>query len=195
MNRIRVALTGFTGGPGVMTFYCADASTFVGPLRTWLIQATAVMPDSVQAQIEGIGDVLESTTGQISGQWTASGGLPVQGQSTGPHSAAAGFLIGWETGIYLSGRRLRGRTFIVPASPDMFDSSGTLNPISAAAVKADADALVAATTGNFYVWQRPRLAKPADGSRKAITARGGGYGTVTGTRVPDRGAMLRSRRD
>lgn len=195
LNRVRVALTGFPGGPGVATFVCNDVPTFYLKLNTFVTAMAVVMPQNVTLKLEDTGDVFESTTGEIMGTWTGSVLAAHVGGSTAAYSAPVGFVTEWLTDIHLSGRRLRGRTFWVPASSSMFSLDGSLDEGVKGTLSAGAATFVADTAGNFTIWQRPRLAKPADGSRPAVTARGGGYGTVTGSRIPDRAAVLRSRRD
>jgi len=195
LDRIRVAMAGFPGAPGVMTFYASDALTFVDPLHAWLIAIATAMPTDVQLTIESQGDVIEDQTGTINGTWTTTVGATVPGLSTGSYAAPCGYVAEWLTSGFFSGRRLRGRTFVVPLGGASYFTDGTILDGSLADFRAAAATLVTSTAGNFRIWQRPRKARPADGTHPAVTARVGGSGAVSSSRIPDKVAVLRSRRD
>lgn len=195
LNRVRVALTGFPGAPGVMTLHTNNALTFLGPLRSFLSDMTVYLPTNFLLTIQGDGDVFESSTGTISGTWTAAAGDPVVGTAGGGYQGASGIMAEWRTDAFLSGRRLKGKTFFVPATNSIFTVDGTLENLVLADIRAKAATFVAATAGNFVVWQRPRPARAASGTLPALPARIGGYGTVSSSRVPDKSIVLRSRRD
>lgn len=194
LNRVRVHLGGFPGSPGVMTFVCMDAPALMDPLHTWLNLQAARMPAPTTIDIQGDGDVFESTTGTVTGTWSATPPANITCLTVDTYAAGVGALVHWKTDTYLSGRLLRGRSFIVPITRGVFATDGTLTPESRAALTTEANAFVTSVVGNLAVWQRPRVAKPADGSRRAITARGGGHATVVTAVVPDRGVFLTSRR-
>ena len=195
LNRVRVSLLGFAGAPGVGTFICQDPTSFRGPLNTLLADMAQFMPPVVSLAIEDSGDVFDSVTGVISGTWSAAHLAAHPGTGPAGYAGPTGFMTEWLTDVHLSGRRLRGRTFWVPSSSSIFDTDGTLTPGVVATITTTASAFLAGTLGNFTIWQRPRLAKPADGTRKAVTARSGGFGSPTSIRIPDKAVVLRSRRD
>lgn len=174
--------------------HALDAPTMMTPLQTFFNAVCALQPTGLTYTIEGSGDIFESTTGEVSGVWTATAPPPSGSSSTDTYAAGVGAIVHWKTGLYLSGRLLRGRSFIVPCNRSVFDTDGTLTSTAATTLRNAAAALVTAAASNFSIWQRPREAKPADGSRPAITARGGGNGLVITSTVPDRGAWLSSRR-
>lgn len=195
LSRVRVALTGFPGGPGVMTFATTDVDTFIPVLKAWLIRVAVYMPADVSLHVESTGDTFESTTGLIQGTWARGVQPTYVGGSVGAYAAPVGVVVEWLTDIHLSGRRLRGRTFVVPCTTAAFSLDGSLDAAVQVEFQAASSAFAANSAGTFTIWQRPRLARPADGSRKAVLARGGGHGVVTSSRVPDKAAVLRSRRD
>lgn len=195
LYRVRVALTGFPGAPGVMTFAVNEVNVFIPRMLAWLGALAPYIPNTVTMQVESTGDTFESTTGVAFATWTVAPQAAVQGGSTSPYAGPAGVMAEWLTGIHLSGRRLRGRTFIVPASQAVFALDGTIDAGILTTIRAATATFVTDTAGTFEVWQRPRLAKPANGTQPAVTARAGGHGVVTASRVPDKVVVLRSRRD
>jgi len=200
IQRVRCDWTGFIGQPGVSTFYAVAASTLVPQLRTFFDAIKLLLPTDVNIQVEGSGDELESTTGALTGSWTTTTPASVQGASANVYSAVSGALVQWKSDTVLSGRRLRGHTFIVPLVAVGYDTSGQVLSTFRTSLNAAAAALVLAAGSNMLLYQRPRVAAPAYTDRKgvvhpAIVARGGGYGpVVTGT---SRAIVteLKSRRD
>lgn len=194
LHRIRVALTGFPGGPGLLTMYAFDAPALVGDIDTWISAQIGRFPNGMTFQIENSGDIFDPFTGDVSGVWTTSTITPQVADNAGVYAAGVGYLVHWKSDSYLSGRLLRGRNFLVPCVGAVFDNNGTLVNSDRDAIQTAANALVTASAGNLAVWQRPRKAKAADGSRPAVTARSGGFADVVTALVPDRGMFLSSRR-
>lgn len=195
LSRVRVSLLGFPGAPGVMTFACTNPDAFIVPLNAWIVRIRNFVPNIVSMQVESSGDVFESTTGQISGTWARGVQPVVTGLATGAYAAPAGGVCEWLTDIHLSGRRLRGRTFVVPMATNAFDLGGSIEAAALLELRAASAEFVTGSAGSFNIWQRPRLARAANGTFPAVAARGGGNGVVTSSRVPDKAVVLRSRRD
>lgn len=195
LQRVRVSMTGFPGAPGVMTFACSDVNTFIPALNTWLGSMAQWIPADVTLAVESSGDVFDSFTGEISATWNVGTQPPVTGTALGIYAAPVGFVAEWLTSVHLSGRRLRGRTFVVPAAAAIFDLTGNIGQGTLDSIRAASAALVVNSAGSFQIWQRPRLARAAVGTLPALPARSGGNGVVTSSRVPDLAAVLRSRRD
>lgn len=195
LHRIRVALSGFPGQPGVTTFYAEDAPAFVNAIDTWISEVIERAPAGMKFSIENTGDIFESTTGEVSGVWTTALITPQVSTNANVYAAGVGYIVHWKSDTYLSGRLLRGRSFLVPCVGAVFSADGTLVDGDQAVIQTAATALVTAGVGNFAVWQRPRKAKAADGSRPAVTARVGGHANVVAATVPDKAVFLTSRRD
>lgn len=194
LHRIRIALSAFPGGPGVMTLFSFDAPALLPALDTWITAQFGRSPAGMVWQTENSGDIFESTTGEVSGVWTAAV-QPVHTSGTNQaYAGGVGYLVHWKSDTYLSGRLLRGRSFCVPVVSGVFENDGTLVNATRAAIEAESNAFITAAAGGLAIWQRPRVAVPADGSRPAITARGGGSAAAVTATVPDRGVFLTSRR-
>lgn len=195
LYRVRTTLTGFPGGPGVSTMYFLDVNTAVPSVRAFWDAVKFHVPNSILTQTESVGDAIESTTGELVTSFSKPSVLPVAGQAAGAYAGGTGAVVSWLTGTVSQGRRLRGRTFIVPLPASDYELDGTLQSSAQTALKAAADALIFEQSLSMAVWGRPRAAVPADGSRPAVTARVGTHGLVTDSRIPDLAAVLRSRRD
>ena len=194
LYRVRVALTGFPGGPGVATHYFLDVDTALPSLKILWTALGLVMPGTVTIQIQNAGDIINDVNGDITGAWTATAETAITGGGSGTYSAPSGLHVNWNTNTSLDGRRLRGRTFVVPVVSSFYDSTGTLSGSTAADIQGYGNAFVTAQSASFVVWHRPVEAKPADGSRPAVEQRDGGHGLVTAAAVKDRVSVLSSRR-
>lgn len=195
LYRVRTALTGFPGGPGVATMFFLDKATAVASVRSFWATVAAGMPNIVKMQVENSGDIIESTTGVLTGSWTSDPVLSVQGAQGGPHSGPSGLVVTWLTGTIAGTRRLRGRTFVVPLSGTAYEADGTIADTMLTPARAAAQALVFEQSLSLVVWHRPVTARAATPTSPARAARIGSHGLVTGHRVADKAAVLRSRRD
>lgn len=195
LARVRVALTGFPGAPGVATFYGLDGGVLAADLQTFFSTAGTLFMSDVTIQVPPGGDVIEDTTGVITGSWTG-GVFPAQhGTGAGNYAAPAGVLVEWLTATILDGKRVRGRTFIVPVSLANYTPAGQVDATVVANLTTNGNTLATFSPGNFVIWHRPRLARAATLKLKALTAHAGGHAVVTGTRVDPKVTVLRSRRD
>lgn len=195
LYRVRATWSGFEGTPGVSTLYSLGSVSFVPALRAYFLSHVASLPLNLSIQVESTGDIIDDATGNLTGAWSVAPVLPVVGTNNFGYAAPAGFCATWLTTTILDGHRVKGRTYIVPITSDSYDTDGTIKGAIVTALRAQAATFFGATVGDLVVWHRPRVARPADGSRRAVTARAGGHGVVVGYTVKDNAAILRSRRD
>jgi hypothetical protein len=86
--------------------------------------------------------------------------------------------------VIINGRRLRGRTFLVPLGSTFYTTDGTPIETARTNIAAAAAVLIANTGGPpLGVWRRP--------SPSGV----GVLGVATTASVPDKAAVLKSRRD
>lgn len=181
--RIRSVWTGFTGAPGYTNFHIdvpgvspTAVTTFWSGVRPWLPNAVTVTPDNG-------GDLIDEVTGQIQNTWTGTGGSPITGMGGNSGPLPAGAVITWHTDDVAAGRRVRGRTFIVPLAAMAYEANGTLSATCMSEIKSAADALIANSGQEFGVWRRPRPGVA------------GSFHVVTRAEIKDKAAVLTSRRD
>lgn len=143
-----------------------------------------ILPQGVRVTIPGVGDSINDTTGELIGTWAVGGGDFVDGITSTPNAAAGvGACVTWLTGGIINGRRLRGRTFLVPLHVSAYDGDGTLATAAAVSVQNFGTNLMAA--GPLAVWHRPTTVGGSDGNSYGVTA----------ARARDHVAYLGSRRD
>lgn len=195
LTRIRATWTGFSGGPGVSTFYSLGSISAVPDIRALFLGLATYLPTDVQIQVENVGDLINDVNGELTGAWSVDPVLPVNGTSPGPYAAPVGVMAKWTTATILDGHRVAGRTFIVPVEGGFFSPDGTPNTDDLNALRGVVSTYFAAAVGDLVVWHRPRVAKAATAYHPAVTARAGGSGVVVACNVPDKAVVLRSRRD
>jgi len=170
------------GGSGVSVFYSPFGVDATVELATFFNAIKTVFPNAVTWDIPGTGDVIDDTTGLITGAWTAGTAASVSGTGgTGAYVAGTGAFVRWQTGGIVNGRRVRGRTFLCPLITTAFDSNGTLSNPNVTTFQTAATTLAA--SGKLLIWHRPS-AGGSDGSNHV----------VVGATVPDKVTSLRTRR-
>ena len=142
-----------------------------------------VIPTGQSILVPGTGDIIEDTTGELLDVWAAPGGGQVDGAAGTKVAAGVGACVSWKTGGIIGGRRLRGRTFLVPYATDAYDNDGTLTPTANTATQNFANGMMA--SGPLAVWHRPTTPGGSDGNS---------YGAIAAT-TRDKVAYLSSRRD
>ena len=153
-------------------------------LRAAFEGAKSAFPGGLTLEFPNTGDTIQDTNGELVGTWGTPSVANVLGAS-GTLTAAAGVgaCITWNTGGIINGRRLRGRTFLVPLSAAAYQENGTISDTVYPWLTTLANAIQA--SGPLAVWHRPSAKGLADGNS---------YGVVS-NRVRDKVAILTSRRD
>lgn len=187
MAHLLVARVGWSGtavvGEGVSTFYFQDGATGITAALEDLYDAQkAYFPNTLQWTIPGSGQVIESTTGELVDVWSEGADATVNGGSSNAWAMGAGYRLVWDTSGFVSGRHVKGSTFMVPLQVAMYDTSGTINSALVTIVEAAGAAFITAMAGDFVIWSRPNAL-----GNSAISP-------VTAVDLPDRVTTLRSRR-
>jgi hypothetical protein len=198
MMKIKARWSGFSGAPGYSVFYFRDfassgwtptqATAAAAKVRTFFDSFKLFLPAVVTVTVEPDVEIIEETTGELTDVLTATVGAAITGLAspTEKYAAPVGAVVSWRTATVKNGRRIRGRTFLVPLSSGAFDTNGTLTSSAQTTISAAALALRDATSdADLGIW-----ARPAPGGLG-----GGEWAVVASHAVPDMGAVLRSRRD
>lgn len=195
---IRAEWSGWNGGPGLSQFAVVlpDPNTLaaaIAAISSAFSSIAPLIPQGINIAFPGLVEQYESTTGVLLGDTTVTAGTSRTGGGTGPMIAAQGSSITWTTSEIQNGRRVRGRTFIVPLVSSAFDTDGTLSDLGQAYTQQFADGILdyneTAGTSRIAVWGRPREASGGNPARPSSLA------PISGARVADKAAVLRSRRD
>lgn len=196
--RVTTRWDGFTGAPGFTVMHFRDfdtegavtqaqvqsahgrVSTFFGAVRTGLPSTARLL---VRPEVE----IIEDSTGELLDVVAVTGtNVPIAGSSAVNMAGPAGAVINWRTNGIRNGRRIRGRTFLVPLTSAVYQPDGTLDNAFVTTLQNAANALVdRAGTPDLGVYARPSGPGATDGR----------WVVATSATVPDMVAVLRSRRD
>ena len=160
---------------------CADA------VRSFLFTCYgaggAALPAGVTINFQAGVDTLDDDTGQLVTTTPITAPLPITGSDNTAYAAVAGACVTWLTQGVITGKRVRGRTFLVPMGGSGLQSDGTLATQKVTDINTAAQALISAAP-EFTIWRRPSSVSAADGSAHPVLA----------FRVQDKTAYLTSRR-
>lgn len=191
MLRITARWTGFPGAPGYSNFFFAGGGGLIGDqnqVAERVMDAfrgiTTQLAAGTIINIEPEAAVVDSDTGAVTDFRNVDTITPVEASSSGPYAGPTGAVINWRTNDLRNGRRIRGRTFLVPLGAQVYDTEGTLSVAALQDLNEFAETIRGVDLDSeFGVWSRP------------INGSGGVFASVTSHNVPDLAAVLRSRRD
>lgn len=182
---------GFTGAPGWirMKFLgpltVADANTAAANFRTFLQTAFTYMPTGSSITCDSAAALYDDAGSQVGEITLTAVPAAVTGSSGAAYAGGSGAVVNWTTGAFHLGRKVRGRTFLVPLTSGAFQTDGTLLSAAQGALQAGAAAFATSSPTPAVFSQKDNGA----GGVSSLTA------VVTGATIPDRSAILRSRRD
>jgi len=155
----------------------------IDAIRAFFQSFVSQLPSNLTIQVPSTGDVVSETTGAITGSWSV-GSTPVvvTGSNVGAYAGNAGAVVHWLSGGVVAGRRVRGRTFLVPLAGTAYDSAGSISSTFLTTLQTAAATYVTAQAGVAVVWARP------------APGRTGSLHSIVSSRVPDLAVTLRSRR-
>lgn len=182
LRRIPVVWTGLTGLPGVSVFYSDFGDDPTGALGTFFTAIKSLFPSPLSWSIPAAGDVIEDTTGALTGEWALGTSATVTANGDSSYQAGGGAYVIWGTGGIRNSRRVRGKTFLAPLSYNQFDSSGTLGTTTRSTLQTAAAALAA--TDLLVIWSRPIPPSTSNGLSNLVTS----------ANVPDQVTSLATRR-
>lgn len=168
-----------------------DADNATLAVNTFFTAVKLYMPSVVSLKIERDVELLSAETGNLITVLQSVDRAVLTGGAAASQTWAspAGVCITWNTAgirtVTSTPRRVRGRTFLVPLASGAFDIDGTVNSAAMTVFNNAATGLV----GNFANAQFGIFARPTAG---AVVP--GAFHTVTGHRITDHAAILRSRR-
>jgi hypothetical protein len=165
----------------------ADADAAVTRMDAWANSIKSLLPNVVSLQVQSETEEINEESGALIGVWTSATppvqtGTAAAGQGW---AAAAGAVVSWSTPSVRNNRRVRGRTFVVPVSNEVWDVDGTLKGVPMNTLTNAATALrLDGPEVDLRVYCRPTAPGASDGFAAVVLAH----------RVPDMSAVLRSRR-
>jgi hypothetical protein len=197
--QITTEWNGGPGGTGYTNLYfehsdppSTGAATAAANVRTFFSTLAPLIPSAYTLTVQPAVKVIEDTTGDLDSIIDITAPAAVAGGGAGVFAAPAGACIDWLTATVHGSRRMQGRTFIVPLFASAWQADGSLLDAYRTTIANAASTLIASGGPTFVVWGRPRAASAGP---PPVTARAGTSGPILSSRVPDKAAVLTSRRD
>lgn len=204
--KVTAKWTGFAGAPGYSNFYFqpvafgtpAPATTDAMFTRVdqFCTDILTLLPPVVKLQVLGDMELIDPVTGKLENVVSRAAGTTRTGSAAAAsYSSASGAVITWRTNAVIAGRRLRGRTFLVPTANIAYGLDGTLQASTITTLGTAAGKIHAAHADfTANVWARPQKERVRkDGT--IAPARTGDTAPISAATVPSTIAVLRSRRD
>jgi len=193
--RVTANWSNFLGAPGItkLSFIAATgdagAVAATAAARAFFNGFAPTLPAGLQIQVSREVQEYDEATGTLLGEVVASvTPALVTGASAPAYAGGAGAFIGWKTGAIWQGRRVQGRTFMVPMA-GIFEANGTPTSAYIASAQSVADALIADAGTTFAVW-----AKKFDKTQDPPVQTNGAAFQVLSSVVRDVASGLRTRR-
>lgn len=196
VSTVTTEWTGFQGSPGYtkMNFLELSSSQLVqsavDSVRNFWFLIRANLKQDWTLTVKPMVQTFDLNTGDLVNEITAGTAPVIVTGSVVPgagFAAGVGFQVKWSTGQIMDGRKITGRTFVVPAaSAAEFD--GTILEATRTAAITAGNALISATGNEFCIWH-----KRYDNSDPPKYI-GGTTHVVSGCDVPDRVSVLKTRR-
>jgi hypothetical protein len=182
MNRVRCLWQNWPGSPGYTNFYVGTSIVNQTEIRAFFQAMITYLPTGLTITVPSSGDVVDESTGLITGAWSGSANTLVTATGTGNYPGSAGACVNWRTSLLIAGRRPIGRTFLVPMVTGSFETNGSIATATLSGITTAANTLITNLAGELKVWSRPR------------PSIAGANVTVTSANVPDLAVVLRTRR-
>jgi hypothetical protein len=181
------------GGTGYSVFHVREGVTpslataaqgFADDLRAGFALLTGILPDDVIINFDSEARQLNSSTGVLEAVAAVNPPAQVAGTSASSYSAPAGGRVDLITESIVNGRRLRGRTYIVPLVSTAYSTTGTLTASARTSLENAFETFRDETDlYSLGVWHRP------------VGGAGGIIADVASVSAPAESAILRSRRE
>lgn len=193
--RVTATWQNFIGAPGYSKFSFlqvtsdAAAVSATATVRSLFFALVAYIPNGATIQVSPAVQEYDEASGQLVGEIVASvTPALITGTGAGAYAGGAGAYISWKTGTIWQGRRVQGRTFLVPMVA-IFDTNGTLAATPLATLQSAATAAITDASSVLAVW-----AKQWNKTTNPPTQIGGAAFQATTALVKDQASQLRSRR-
>jgi len=189
---IQSITSGFPGAPGYTTFAFEHENPvpaveqFEDVLAFWNA-CKGSFPTTWSVLMASEHRVVDEVTGALVDIIPRAGtgsSTPIAGTSGTTYGAnIAGAVLSWRTLTNNRGRRVRGRTFLVPMRAAAYAADGSLVDTLPTDLALNGTTTLVTPENDFGIWSRPRAGT------------GGKFAGVVGVSCPDRVSYLRSRRD
>lgn len=195
ISQIACSWTGLQGGTGYSIFYYRGTLLSPSAYTTFFGSIKGYLPNAVTVNIPNTGKVMDEATGKMTGVWAGGSASAQTGTGGTNYPPSEGMQVKWLTAGYVNGRRVQGRTYLVPLPTVSFTSTGTIATSITGGTFTAATTLISDLASNFVVWARPLYERDSAGNPTEVLKRAGTMWTVSSCLVPTKTASLTGRRD
>lgn len=196
--RVRAVWSGFAGAPGYTNFHFQDLTTDTAKnaagaaVKAFFTSLNTMFSTGWSIAVQSEVTEWDMATGQLTGATNMTTPPTPQAGTVTPVAFAggSGLCVTWKTGLIYNGRRVIGRTFVVPAM-GIYETDGTLTAGAMTTAGTAASGLIAAAGAEMVIWAKT-YTKPTDGTKPVQI--GGNMAPAQSYVVKDMAAQLRSRR-
>lgn len=158
MFQFKVLSSTATSSEAVNVWNCEDPSAqdAADNLHTWYEWIDYALSDDATYTLDTVARVINPATGVTTGVVPVSWSAPIVGAGAGTRAPdATALLVAHDTGTYVGGRRLQGRTFL-PYPSISVTGEGQVAALALSTFQAALDnAQIALTDSAFGIWKRP----------------------------------------
>jgi hypothetical protein len=196
--RVKLKWTGFPGGPGLSVFHfktdsgaapdATDSLAVATRTRAFAEAIKGMIPANTTLTVDPSVEIIDTATGTLQTVYSVTPPAATVSTASGTitYSAASGAVVTWRTGGIRNGRRVRGRTFLVPIHGNSYQNDGSLDAGYITSINTAATNLRDIGSNiDLCVYGRESAPGAADGVAHVVTSHS----------VPDMAAVLRSRRN
>lgn len=170
----------FTAGVGTAVQASDAARAFMNSAYS---SSGSTLPVGITISYPAAVDEIDATNGHLVSTTPVTQPAIITGSDAGVYAAVAGACVTWLTAGVVGGRRVRGRTFLVPMGAAGLQNDGTLSALATSSIPSAAATLISSAP-EFAVWRRPSAPGATDGDSFPVVA----------GRLQDKTAFLSSRR-
>lgn len=204
--KVVINWTGFAGAPGFTNLYFNDftegtiTQAIVTGARTrcdaLLMAILPAFPNTVSATVDSTVEIIDVASGDLIRIMSGPAFTIRVGSGTGSYSAASGAVVNWTTGGIVQSRRVRGRMFLVPLAGSSYATNGTILETMRGTLNTAINAFLAPGSNQGLVGVYSRKSKQHLNKKgETVPAHDGAWFPVQSFSIPDKVAVLRSRRD
>ena len=180
---VRVTFTGGPSGDWLSLWHCdrllgSTAQDSVDTVRNFWQALNGALNQNVQAHVDGSVEVLDPISGAPTGIDTVTARTVSFTNNSDPLPWQTQAIVYWNTGTWVAGRQIRGRTFVPAWCESSNTNGGGMDPSVVSVLNTAAASIVGATT-----------VQPVVRSRKHSATF-----PIVGQQVPQKWSVLRTRR-
>lgn len=193
--QLQVTWSGLTGLPGYSFFYVRSTAASIGPIPVFLDAIKTYFPAPLTWNVNPVWKLLDETNGKMTGVGGGGAQPAIAAQGSTSYASAQGAQIKWGTNGFNRGRRVWGRTYLVPLIQAAHGAGGLITSTTVGTINSAAEVMRQAYTGNMVVWSRPVFEKDADGKPTDVVKYPGTIYDIVSTTTPTKSVVLTRRRD